>query len=375
MKILYFTAYPHVVGGSQLQLAHLLDNTPTDLEPIVLTTDKGVVVEHFQAQKKTIHVLKTPPVLSIFNKALLQFSFLKVVFLLIPAYLSYSYQLVRFLRSVRPDGIHCTDERAVLLMGIAKFLTQTPLIWYVQTEPKIGRFFWNCCTKIANHIVCNGRYAMQYFGKQTHKTRLIYTNSLLSNKHRQPILWLETLQRNNIPIVGCVANISRPKGTDVLVRAMTNCTSDCVVLIIGREVPEYRVFAQQLRTEIQDKGAEHITFTGWVNKPSSLMQYFDMLVMPSLTEGLPTVILEGMELAKPIVATNVGGVKELVIDGETGFVIPPNDEDLLCEKITYLLNQEVVRKKMGQAAKQHFIKHFASDVATQQFIDLYEELG
>ncbi len=96
---------------------------------------------------------------------------------------------------------------------------------------------------------------------------------------------------------------------------------------------------------------EDVLFVGEV-KRSDISYYFaacDVFVIPSLSEGMPNAALEAMACAKPIVATNVGGLPEIVIDGVNGFLVKPKDPEALAEKICILLDNEEMRLKMGKS--------------------------
>jgi glycosyltransferase involved in cell wall biosynthesis len=95
--------------------------------------------------------------------------------------------------------------------------------------------------------------------------------------------------------------------------------------------------------------------------------------MSSLWEGLPFVFLESMSAGKPIVANNVDGAREVVVDGETGFLVTPHRPTEMAERILFLLNNEAVRSKMGHLAQQR-----SNDFSMQRMLEkvrcVYEEL-
>jgi D-inositol-3-phosphate glycosyltransferase len=99
----------------------------------------------------------------------------------------------------------------------------------------------------------------------------------------------------------------------------------------------------------------------------------EVVVMPSHYESFGMVALEAMACGTPVIASEVGGLAYLVRDGETGFTIPAEEPDKLCEKLTWLLNDDALHQKMsGQAAE--YAQDYAWEKITKQIVEEYEEL-
>jgi glycosyltransferase involved in cell wall biosynthesis len=106
---------------------------------------------------------------------------------------------------------------------------------------------------------------------------------------------------------------------------------------------------------------------------SRFMQEIDVFVLPSLTEGTPNAIIEAMSHAKPIIATNVGGVPDVVTD-EVGILVPPNNPKALAGAIGRLAADENLRRTMGRAARRRYEQFFTSPVVLPLLVDFYESL-
>jgi glycosyltransferase involved in cell wall biosynthesis len=100
----------------------------------------------------------------------------------------------------------------------------------------------------------------------------------------------------------------------------------------------------------------------------------DLLVLPSLLEGFPMAILEAMACGLPVVASDVGDVAELVRDGETGFLISRGDYRSLADKINKILSDEVLRKRMGENARNLITKNYSFERMGQRTLDVYNKL-
>lgn len=101
---------------------------------------------------------------------------------------------------------------------------------------------------------------------------------------------------------------------------------------------------------------------------------FDVFVLTSEKEGLPRVVVEAMYLEKPVIASNIIGPSEVVMDGKTGFLVPPNDPYTFAKKISILVNDPHLRKNMGIKGKEKVIKEFNVKNYVDQVTQVFEEL-
>jgi glycosyltransferase involved in cell wall biosynthesis len=108
--------------------------------------------------------------------------------------------------------------------------------------------------------------------------------------------------------------------------------------------------------------ASHVHFLGWRGDMPALYAGLDLVLLTSDNEGMPTSIIEAMAAGKPVVATDVGGVRSLVADGETGFLVPPRDPDALASACLRLLGDPAACERMGAAARRAVYPRF--DVST-----------
>jgi glycosyltransferase involved in cell wall biosynthesis len=120
-----------------------------------------------------------------------------------------------------------------------------------------------------------------------------------------------------------------------------------------------------------------IKFTGPVNHEDIPLwiSAADMLVLPSLSEGRPNVVLEALSCEVPVVATDVGGIPELMIEGETGYLVPSKNPLQLSEKINKLLENESRREKMGKFGRKSIIQRGLTwESHAKKTVNIYSEL-
>jgi glycosyltransferase involved in cell wall biosynthesis len=105
-----------------------------------------------------------------------------------------------------------------------------------------------------------------------------------------------------------------------------------------------------------------------------LLKGFDLFALSSLHEGLCTSLVDAMAASKAAVATHVGGVPEVLVDGETGFLVPPRDHDALADRIIALLKDKTRRARMGEAALKRARKLFTVDHMVEGTLATYKRL-
>jgi glycosyltransferase involved in cell wall biosynthesis len=116
-----------------------------------------------------------------------------------------------------------------------------------------------------------------------------------------------------------------------------------------------------------------VRFLGFREDVATLLSLMDIFVLPSLSEGLSIALLEAMAAGKPVVATNVGGNPELVVDGETGYSVPPRDADALATKLRSLLVDKCRAKKLGENGRKRVQQKFSLQAMADNYQRLYEE--
>lgn len=148
-----------------------------------------------------------------------------------------------------------------------------------------------------------------------------------------------------------VGRLTRQKGLDVLIQALDKLEpGNGVSLTIVGDGP----LMDDLRNQARSLGiADSIEFKGWLSRDLLPDEYrkHDVFVLPSRDEGMPNVLLEAMASGLPAVATDIAGNNELVREGATGLLIPPNDADLLCSALAKLKDNPDLIAKMGKTAR------------------------
>ena len=174
-------------------------------------------------------------------------------------------------------------------------------------------------------------------------------------------------------IVGSAGRLSPEKGFGVLVEAAA---------IVAGSDPEAGFIhfgdgplRETIRRRIGELGLERrFILAGFRDDLDRFLPHWDLCVLPSFTEGLPTVVLESYAAGVPVVATAVGGTPEAVADGVDGYLVPPGDPATLAQRILDVLNSGEERKAMGRRGRERVRAEFTFDVQAVRFQGLCAEL-
>jgi glycosyltransferase involved in cell wall biosynthesis len=169
----------------------------------------------------------------------------------------------------------------------------------------------------------------------------------------------ELILDTELPIVACIARLAEEKGCGTFVQAAAQVLSaghGLHFLLVGDGPMRQKLTAMARDLNL---GAS-LRLTGWRNDVSSVIANSDFLVLPSRSEGAGMVIIEAMALAKPSIGTHVGGILEIIRDGETGLLVPPDDANALADAIMRLLEDRSLRNRLGTAAQRIHAVRFSN---------------
>jgi glycosyltransferase involved in cell wall biosynthesis len=298
--------------------------------------------------------------------------------------LAAAWRLSRLVKQLRPDVVHAHDPHGVAMAALALSMsTQAP------TPPLVaarrvdfhlrGSALSRWKYRQVDCFICASDAIRQLLladGVEPERTVTVHEGIDLGRVDAAPRINLheELWLPHHAPLVGNVAALVPHKGQRHLVEAAA---------LVVREVPDARfVIAGEgelrpaLERQIKERRLEkHVLLAGFRPDVLSLHKAFDVFVMSSVTEGLGTSLLDAMACAKPIVATAVGGIPEVVVDGETGFLVPPRDAEAMSGAIVRLLTDEALRRRMGDAGLARVRNRFSAERMVQETLDVYERVA
>ena len=301
--------------------------------------------------------------------------------------LSAAWKLSRLMKQLRPDVVHAHDPHGVAMAALALSMsgarTPRPLPPLIASRRVDFHIKDNALSRWkyrqVDCFVCASdaiRQMLMADGIPADRAVTVYEGIDLSrvaaappaNLHAE--LWLP----HDAPIVGNVAALVPHKGQRHLVEAAA---------IVVKKIPDARfVIAGEgelrpvLERQIKEHRLEkHVFLAGFRPDILSVHKAFDIFVMSSVSEGLGTSLLDAMACAKPVVATTAGGMPEVVIDGKTGLLVPPRDDEAMARAIIGLLRDPALRVRMGEAGQARVRERFSSERMVQDTLDVYQRVA
>lgn len=272
--------------------------------------------------------------------------------------------LREFVVTDRPSIVHVNDIWWVPQALRAVKGTSFPVVAHVRQEiepSKVSKYELHK----ADFVLAVSRQvqqALEQGGVSPGKVRTLHSGVDLA---RIPVVDRAEVRRQfGIPdkaiLLGTVANLFPRKGYEVMLQALPKVVSqypDVRYLIIGSGNPDYE---RKLRGIVQKrKLGENVSFLGFQKDIYPLLSALNLYVHPSLMEGFGIAVIEAMAMKKPVIATKTGGLPDIVLDGKTGFLIPPNDSDRLSQKIVECIGHPSQLNEMGQQGCVRVEKYFS----------------
>jgi phosphatidylinositol alpha-mannosyltransferase len=250
-------------------------------------------------------------------------------------------------------------------------------IWWLHNRT-LQRFVFNTANKL---ILCNSQESeafMQEFGVQRTKFAII-PPGVDCDKFDPRKVTGNLLQQKGIvgnKIILFSGRLNQVKGLNFLIQAFGTVLKrfeNSTLVICGAETGNYKYDLEKLAKNLNL--SSNVVFLDPVPALSypSLLASCDVFVLPSLSESWPISLAEALSMEKPAVATDVGGVKEIVHDNETGLIVKPGDVIALSNAIVQLLEDKNLSKQLGKTGRKFIVDNFDWARLTNKFEDLYKE--
>lgn len=356
-------------GGTQRQLVELLKNLNKErYEPIVACFEKqGNFLKDIQKMDIPIVEIKH-------SGKLFKPQVIKVIFC-----------LSRLLKKEKISILHAFLSHPYVLGTLAAKIVGTPIVIMsernVDIYPKRRHWLAGHITQmLVNKIIVNAeaikKYLMGQHGTKDEKFSVIY-NGVNLDRFNLQIDMAEKRKRlgllSEFPTIGILASLSEKKDHHTFLKAvglMVKKIPSMQALIIG-EGP----LREKLQNMARQLGVgKNVKFLGNREDIPGILALLDILVLSSVREGFPNAILEAMAAGKPVVATDVGGCRELVQHGKTGYLVPPKRPDLLLDAIEKMLVDKEKAIEMGAMGRNWVLGNHSSSKMAYETEKVYEDL-
>jgi glycosyltransferase involved in cell wall biosynthesis len=296
------------------------------------------------------------------------------------------YRLFRLLRKENIQILHAHLFHANLLVATIGKLAQIPAIIATRHSVEIGGTLREAVNRqsrpLCDAVITVSREVhqaeIQRSGTDRAKVVMIPGGVQVEEFLEPDKVAMEQIKadwdlQSNIRLIGTVGRFVPPKGYSHLLDALhtANAQYPGVRSLLVGDGP----LRAAMETKAEALGLlENVIFTGTRRDIPEILALLNVFVLPSLWEGLPIALLEAMAAGLPVVATAVGGTPEVVIDGVTGFLVPPRDPEALADAILRLLRDPDLRQRMGEAGRARVTEHFSVEQMVRKTEALYEQL-
>ncbi|MDZ5470438.1 glycosyltransferase family 4 protein [Bacillus sp. 31A1R] len=305
------------------------------------------------------------------------------------------FEMIKFFRKMRFDVVHTHTAKAGIIGRIAAKLTKTPVIIHTshglpffrdqnpftyrmyKTFEKIGSFFCDAiCSqneedmKALKEMAPNKLVFYEGNGVDLNKLDRRLT-SITAEDIEQLRMSLEIEQSRKIILVG--ARFEPVKDHDFLLKGLNILKENYqnFTCILAGDGPLKSEIIEKVQTYNLEK---HIKLVGYQKDIYPLIKLADIVSLTSIKEGIPRILMESMACSKPIVATNVLGTRELVLDQYTGLLVNNRDENALANSLKYLLETPLMAINFGENGRKVIEEKYTEEMVVNRLINIYNDL-
>jgi glycosyltransferase involved in cell wall biosynthesis len=284
-------------------------------------------------------------------------------------------ELVRLLRRERPDILHASSSKAGVLGRLAALLAGVPIrIFTVHgwafsahsgAASRLYRWADRLMRPLTTVTICVAEHerARGLEARTCTAERTVVIPNAIGVQHAP-----SARHDRERPLLVTVGRLKAPKDFLTLVRALALLPRGSFDALIVGDGPD----RADLEAEIRRLGiGERVHLAGERRDVSALLAGASVFVLPSVSEGLPVSVLEAMAAGLPVVGSRVGGMPELVVEGETGLLVEPGDPDELAAALGRLLAERELRRRLGDAGRERARRRFALDPFRRAHVELY----
>ena len=380
------------IGGGEIALLNLIRNIDSrKVAPIVLLFADGPLVEKIRPYAET-HVLKLESRVAKIGKDTLGWKSL-LKFRSAWVTVRHVFMVTRFAKCAQVEIVHTNSLKSDVIGGIAGKFAGIPVIWHVRDRIEtdylpllVVKVFRFLCRTVPDFVIANSSATLGTLHLMGKRTGLAIASGIDTAAFTDVVhdgcdidgLAQATRKKQGI-FIGLIGRISPWKGQHIFIEAASLLHSQFPNVrfqIIGAPLFAEREYEQQLHELRERLGVvEAVEFVGFVENVPERIAQLDIVVHAS-TSGEPfgQVIIEGMAEQKPVVATNGGGVPEIVEDGVTGLLVPMGDAVAMANAIDFLLRNPLIAKEMGARGRERALSQFTIQMTARKVEAVYDQV-
>ncbi len=276
----------------------------------------------------------------------------------------------------RPDLIYANTNFAALYSGVIGKCLKIPSLAHIRDIEPLGLMARTLIRQNTRLIAISQAVERYLLEERMSPRQITCVYDGVDMRQYQPQAQRKATDGATIGIIG---QLGERKGHLVLLEAMRELVRENTrvkLLIVGKE-PAHSAerYTERLQAFVRQHHLEQqIEFLGFRRDVPELLAQIDMLALPSLQEPFGKIVIEAMAMERPVVASRVGGVPEIVVDGETGLLVPPRDPAALKHALARLIADAALRERMGKAGRQRVEACFTLERNVQATQAIYSEL-
>jgi glycosyltransferase involved in cell wall biosynthesis len=379
MKIL-FIDHTAALGGGELAMLNLisgLDRTRYDVE--VLLFSDGPLVQRLRQTGIAVRIERIATDVGGAKKDSLGLASL-LRFKVVAHSLLQVLRVRQYIRRGNFDVVHTNSLKADIIGGLAGRLAGAAVVWHVRDRiseeylpAKVARLFRFLCRVIPTYLIANSKATLATVNRG-HDQAVVPSGVAL--QHVSPVA---PRPDNGIPRIGIIGRLSPWKGQEIFIRAaaeVLRAYPSARFSIVGAALFDEKDFEASLHQLVDQLGLnEAVTFEGFRDDVRDVIRSLDIVVHAS-TVGEPfgQVVVEAMSESKPVVATNGGGVPEIVVDGVTGRLVPMGDAAAMAAAIVQLLGDPQTSSEMGRRGRLRVEEHFTIQKTVEKVSYIYDQV-
>jgi len=377
------------LGGNFLTQQLILERLDRKrFHPIVSAPVEGDALDRFRAMDVECVVIPPPARLGSYGGEALQAGVLTRIKSSIDL-LRYNIQISSYLRTNNINVVYANCVRAQLSVGLGALLAGVPSLLYIKGElanPIIDRL----CLILASRVLFfspqnrDDLYPnfIHWFRRKIDILRIGLDPALIKELRgrEQPGLRQELEIDPDCINAVVLGQLYAPKGQHFAIEALARLVKkfpQIRLYIVGDHViKEYRAYKTKLEELIDQYGlGRHVNFTGWRKDALDIVNMMDIVIHPSLAEGFGRAVLESMALGKPVIASQVGGLREAIQNGQNGFLVTPGDVNTIALRWQELISSPDLRQRLGEAARRTVFADYLIDDKVTRLAEIWTSMA
>ncbi len=374
VRVVFFHIGSETFGGGSKMLLRLLQSIDKEkFEPLLLSNANDELCQKADDHGIEVKVVPFYGALDTYNRGLLSelhllpFAGLRT--------LQFNVNVRQYLSEA--DIIWCKNLRAVLTLLPHIVATRTPTIWNIglglESSGKITHLNSLALRAVDHVFIESEKQAKRIFTTaqyNSHAAKFTVFHKGIDTSKFDPQS-VKSSNESDTFTIGTAASLTPRKGIAYLIDALPMILEereDVRLRIAGTAPDGHEDYENQLREMVDQYGiGSHVEFLGWVEDMPAYLYSLDVFVLPSLNEGIPGAVREALAMEVPVIATDVGGTSDVVIDVETGYLIPPDDAQEIADRVLRLYTKSHMRNA-GTRGRELIQNQFS----VEKYVENYE---